>query len=296
MSDLKARLTVLRGKWQKQALAWNNMEPMDHRAAEVFRWCEADLAALLVGEEPHPRMFPIQDGPAIPWDVIARFWIQCEHNHDQTVEVLAQRGGLGVGEALPILMGEDYYRFWEARGGYDDKKKPEYINELLALVQQRQKQFAVGEEPAADPWRCFHCDEVFTDRTEAEEHFGTCETRVPACRLGSEDVKQLRALEALNAKLHRELDTLENDARLWHESEADRIRRIGNVQWWQELDSREGERLALLEQIAQLKASLPAPPGAASPQLQEKDQDDLARVDKGTLREGTGSTASTNGR
>lgn len=73
-----------------------------------------------------------------------------------------------------------------------------------------------------------------------------------ACRLSPADVRQFRALEELNARLRRENEELENDSRLWHEAEADRVRRIGNVQWWQELDSREGEKLAIDEQLSAL--------------------------------------------
>lgn len=30
-------------------------------------------------------------------------------------------------------------------------------------------------------WRCFHCDQVFTDTTKAEEHFGIKGTAQPKC-------------------------------------------------------------------------------------------------------------------
>lgn len=32
-----------------------------------------------------------------------------------------------------------------------------------------------------DEWRCFHCDEVFTDRTAARRHFGDVLDDMPAC-------------------------------------------------------------------------------------------------------------------
>jgi hypothetical protein len=108
------------------------------------------------------------------------------------------------------------------------------------------------------PWRCFHCDEVFTDAAEAKEHFGADEWKVPACRLAVDDVQRLRALETQNATLRREVEAAENDARLWYESEADRVRRIGHCQWWQEMDSREGEKLVLQERLAELEAALRA--------------------------------------
>lgn len=34
-------------------------------------------------------------------------------------------------------------------------------------------------------WRCFHCDEVFTDRAAAVEHFGCSEIETPACKLNA---------------------------------------------------------------------------------------------------------------
>lgn len=45
---------------------------------------------------------------------------------------------------------------------------------------------------AVDTWRCFHCDEVFTDRGAAADHFGTSEMQRPACQI---DIKHVRWLE-----------------------------------------------------------------------------------------------------
>jgi hypothetical protein len=41
-------------------------------------------------------------------------------------------------------------------------------------------------------WRCFHCDEVFTDRESARMHFGPNQLSTPACQI---DATQLRKLE-----------------------------------------------------------------------------------------------------
>lgn len=58
-------------------------------------------------------------------------------------------------------------------------------------------------------WRCFHCDEVFTDAEAARLHFGPTSQHKPACQL---DVKYLRQLEteleryrAEDTDLHRQL-------------------------------------------------------------------------------------------
>lgn len=56
------------------------------------------------------RRFPIMDGPSIPWSVIAPHEAQAQRNHDQTLELLAQRGGLGAIEAVAVLEDQAYPR------------------------------------------------------------------------------------------------------------------------------------------------------------------------------------------
>lgn len=41
-------------------------------------------------------------------------------------------------------------------------------------------------------WRCFHCDEAFTDRSAASEHFGTSEMQRPACLIS---IAEYRSME-----------------------------------------------------------------------------------------------------
>lgn len=41
--------------------------------------------------------------PGIPWSVIEPHREQAKHNHDQTLERLAERGGLSAGEAVCVL-------------------------------------------------------------------------------------------------------------------------------------------------------------------------------------------------
>lgn len=49
------------------------------------------------------RRFPIQDGPSIPWHLIAPYEAQALRNHDQTLERLAARGGLSCAEANWVI-------------------------------------------------------------------------------------------------------------------------------------------------------------------------------------------------
>lgn len=58
-------------------------------------------------------------------------------------------------------------------------------------------------------WRCFHCDEVFTSRKFAAEHFGVEPTAAPACQLKSYEghlVTYIRRLEHELAR-HRAEDS-----------------------------------------------------------------------------------------
>lgn len=73
----------------------------------------------------------------------------------------------------------------------------------------------------AHEWRCFHCDEVFTNPEHAQEHFGREESSAPACKIrGSEGhlITYIRRLEA-------ELATYRNDSdlitRAWMAKEAE---------------------------------------------------------------------------
>jgi hypothetical protein len=56
----------------------------------------------------------------------------------------------------------------------------------------------VSGAPEDVTWRCFHCNDVFTDRDEAEAHFGIDEMALPACKLSALEgglVKMLRDQE-----------------------------------------------------------------------------------------------------
>lgn len=52
-------------------------------------------------------------------------------------------------------------------------------------------------------WRCFHCDEVFTSRRWAAEHFGVEQGREPACRIKSHEGHILAALRKAEDELAR---------------------------------------------------------------------------------------------
>jgi hypothetical protein len=71
--------------------------------SDVRRLVEEVVALRATGAQLTGRLFPIQNGPAIPWSIIAPFEYQAKRNHDQSLERLAERGGLSSREALCVL-------------------------------------------------------------------------------------------------------------------------------------------------------------------------------------------------
>ena len=80
------------------------------------------------------KMFPIMSGDGlgggfkIPWKVIEPFDKQCVRNHDQTLEQIAKRGGLGVLEAIAVLT---------ARKVKEVQPEEVSVEKLLELVSKR---------------------------------------------------------------------------------------------------------------------------------------------------------------
>jgi len=111
------------------------------------------------------------------------------------------------------------------------------INDLLKECDKLFNAAAqVGGKEAPPSWRCFHCDEVFTDREEAAEHFGYMEdgaAEATACQLTKDEkglVGLLRDAWAClrrhheeDTDLHRALFSLgskaETDKRAWGDKE-----------------------------------------------------------------------------
>lgn len=53
----------------------------------------------------HPRG---KSGPAVPWEMISPHEEQAYHNHGQTLQRLAERGGLDPNEMLAVLTDSRY--------------------------------------------------------------------------------------------------------------------------------------------------------------------------------------------
>lgn len=72
------------------------------------------------------------------------------------------------------------------------------------------------------PWRCFHCDETFTDAAEAALHFGTTQAQQPACQLNLKWLRyverQLERYRDEDTDLHRQMHAMAS----WHQTELRR--------------------------------------------------------------------------
>lgn len=79
------------------------------------------------------RNFPIQNGPDVPWSMMEAARGQAMRNHDQTLERLAERGGLSCYEAVCALESKKLYR-----NGYDFKDDTFFRAKLADLVKADQ--------------------------------------------------------------------------------------------------------------------------------------------------------------
>jgi hypothetical protein len=104
--SVRDHMTYLQSEW----------DAAERRAGELER--ERSLLADFVN-----RRFPIQDGPSVPWGVMLPHDRQCQSNHGgQTLQRLAERGGLGASEAWCVV---NAIAWWdgEKRWGHDEMKR-----------------------------------------------------------------------------------------------------------------------------------------------------------------------------
>ena len=65
--------------------------------------------------------------------------------------------------------------------------------------------------PDEGPWRCFHCGDWFTDRREAQLHFGGEMDSVPACKIKGSEGGLVRAIRDAQLECAKLLQQLHND-------------------------------------------------------------------------------------
>lgn len=95
-------------------------------------------------------------------------------------------------------------------------------------------------------WRCFFCDEVFTSRKFAAEHFGcddACEADVPACKLTSHE-----------GHLVTYIRKLEKEVRRYQSEDSDVLRSIQALECAQGVAITRAEERGYAKGVADMKA------------------------------------------
>jgi hypothetical protein len=96
------------------------------------------------------------------------------------------------------------------------KAKAEAADFGAKLERERANKLEERAEKAESSWRCFHCNEIFTDEKEARLHFGNYgETGTPACKVDAAHLRdledQLRSYRNEDTDLHRQLQSMETE-------------------------------------------------------------------------------------
>lgn len=133
-------------------------------------------------ETPTPRtvkMFPIMDGPSVPWEIMMPHEAQAQRNHGQSLQRLAERGGLGAGEAWCVV--QDMHWGCANKGAWDDYRAKwiSFANginhefrqlraELAAMTKERDRLRGTVE------WISNQQNLFFAECSQAEEIIARC--------------------------------------------------------------------------------------------------------------------------
>lgn len=143
-------------------------------------------------------------------------------------------------------------------------------DELAAYAFRLREFKASAAETSGDCWRCFHCDEVFTDLEKAREHFGNT-LLTPAHCQDNDDREQLlrRTRIAVNDAIR--MSTQLGQERTENEALASQLsaweHRFPGCRTPQDVfnkyDSMEGRALAAEERLAQKTTAVMGDPDAS---------------------------------
>ena len=108
--------------------------------------------------------------------------------------------------------------------------------------------------PQAQPeaWRCFHCDEVFTDRESAQEHFGVSQYKDPACQI---DIAKYRDMEETLRRFHNEDTDQLREIHALYTEKTTAVRRAEEQGYAKGLEDarKHPEELGLIQKPAQIQ-------------------------------------------
>lgn len=130
---------------------------------------------------------------------------------DQSVPVIAPRAQEETPVAVDLGLDRPKHDFKAAASACPHVGSPVEIGNPTAASVEHET--VDSREPRV--WRCFHCDETFTEHVAAAEHFGASQIQEPACQI---NVTKFREMEALHMRAIQE----DTDAmRLMHAMRSD---------------------------------------------------------------------------
>ena len=178
----------------------------------------------------------------------------------------------------------------------------------LDRVAKSRDEWKAKAEAADKQWRCFQCNDVFTDEAEAKDHFSTGGYERPGCCDPLAKDEKARLKELRDAREHarqafRERDEADNDRALLASERAEIGRRFGKVggvtastvqQAWLVYEAQIGATEAARARVADLEAAAKADQtriaalvAAIRPMLADWERDDhLAFYGNGTAAQG----------
>jgi len=189
----------------------NETEPLIHHelAALRARLEEAER------EGDDNRLFPISDGPSVPWKIMRPFEQQCRINHSQSLETIADRGGFSSAEAWCVVNGivwRDALKTWT----------PDRLKELwcqyASPVAQLQSELAAYRLNFDLHYKaCLRGEQMFLSaHPEYRERLALPGTDRLVCWL----LEQLAAYESRDETWRGKKEMLENDlAKAWERAE-----------------------------------------------------------------------------
>lgn len=169
---------------------------MNTRASECICWHDEGTGPVPIEREDYPKLqwrdMPHVEKEPTPQDYTRQHGDTCTNVR----ETNSWRDELN-GKDRSIAMNRTTWLLADALGLIE----PDADRVTLDIADTVGKALEVLRAPKQ--WRCFHCDELFTDRDKAREHFGRTEMAHPACTI---DAAQFREMESYVQRA-REEDT-----------------------------------------------------------------------------------------
>lgn len=148
------------------------------------------------------RRFPVLDaGFSVPWRLVAPFEAQAERNHNQTLQRLAERGGLDPVELWAVMHGMG----WKDRSKLPSQEAAkEWALSLVSIEARAEKAEA---ELSKSEWRVAELeDDVADARILLEPHFGQETYQLPLAKTTADLIARAEKAEARVAELEADRD------------------------------------------------------------------------------------------